>query len=463
MRRKAVLTAVVVVLVAFLSKSAGLNGNQSVASTVFAFMISGILMFWEFRLAFAFVGIFIMFALGVLDLEHFVEFAGLDVIFFLVGTMIVIGYLEEKHFLEHITEGIMDRAGKSASRLIATLMVLSALFAALVGEVTSILFMTAAVEHVVAKHKLDPVPFIMMMVFATNIGSCATVIGNPIGVLIAMRAGLTFIDFLRWATPLSLAGLGTVIVISLRYFSRDVGRLDKAIKSSTPEHAKAGGNPAVISRRDLTVCWTLFVGMLSLLVLHSEIERLLNIEKDLMLLATALGAGGVVLFIERGRARELFSRRVDWWTLSFFTLLFASVGTLRYVGVTDVLANLFSSSSLRGEVQMLAVISWSIGFLSSVLDNVLAVATFIPIIHGLASLGMYTFPMWWGILAAGTFMGNMTVVGSTANIVAAGIVEREKLGHMTFSRWIKPGILASIPPTAIALLMLYLQLPLMPR
>ena len=107
-------------------------------------------------------------------------------------------------------------------------------------------------------------------------------------------------------------------------------------------------------------------------------------------------------------------------------------------------------------------ISLASGLLSSIMDNVLAVSIIIPVIKGLGSLGIFTFPLWWGVLFASTLFGNLTMIGSTANIVAIGMIERRKLGNINFLEWIKPGLIASVPPLAIALVLVYLQIPLMP-
>jgi len=109
------------------------------------------------------------------------------------------------------------------------------------------------------------------------------------------------------------------------------------------------------------------------------------------------------------------------------------------------------------------VLMWGVGVLSAFMDNVLAVATFIPILQDLHTIGVSTFSLWWGMLFAGTFFGNLTMIGSTANIVAIGMLERRKLGFLSLADWIKPGAIVSIATLAIATVMLYLQMPLMPR
>jgi Na+/H+ antiporter NhaD/arsenite permease-like protein len=99
--------------------------------------------------------------------------------------------------------------------------------------------------------------------------------------------------------------------------------------------------------------------------------------------------------------------------------------------------------------------------MSAFMDNVLAVATLLPIVEELGTFGISNQPFWWSALFAGTFFGNLTIIGSTANIVAIGILERRELGHITLKEWIKPGALVSIPTIAVALLLLIVQIPFM--
>jgi len=95
------------------------------------------------------------------------------------------------------------------------------------------------------------------------------------------------------------------------------------------------------------------------------------------------------------------------------------------------------------------------------MDNVLAVATLIPVVNDLQEMGTFVRPLWWGLLFGGTFLGNLTLIGSTANIIALGILERDEGVHLSFSRWFRPGLLVAIPTLLLAQLLLYLQLPLM--
>ncbi len=452
--KRGLLLLSMLVAVSLLAYSVGFDRRQIGAVAIFTGIICGALLFWQYRLAFALFGLAGMLLAGVIDVSTIVIFAGLDIVFFLIGMMIVVGFLEERMFFEHLVDFIISRTGASGKRLIVVLMLLSALFSALVGEVTSILFMAAIMLHCTSRMGLKPVPFLLMIIFATNIGSSATLVGNPVGVMIALRGGLTFTDFLRWATPVSLAVLALSIPICLIYFRKDIRELDAALACS-PETEDLIEAP--LDRRKFIWSAVFFVGTLATLVSHSLLEEILGLGKNSMLIGIAFIAAGIALVADQRRARELVERRVDWWTLSFFLIFFASVGALEYVGVTSKIAEgLLQLTGTNMALVFLAMI-WVVGILSAFMDNVLAVAMFIPIVNELASLGLAVDSLWWALLYSGTLFGNLTMIGSTANIVAIGMLERRKIGHIGFIEWLKPGIVISIPTLALATILLYIQ------
>ena len=444
-------------LIAAGSTALGWEGRQVLATAIFSGFILGTLLFWKFRLAFAFLGIVALLATDVLDLPHLIEFASLDIILFLIGMMIVVGFLEERRFFEVIVEKALTLLPRRARVLMASTMAMAALSAALVDEVTSILFMSAITLQITRRLALDPVPFIIMIVFGTNIGSSATVVGNPIGVMIALRGGLTFFDFLRWATPIAVAGLLLAIPLSFWYFARDIALFDHALRDKAGQVIPIEAMPA----RDLLVSSVLFLGTIGGLVLHHQLESLLGLEKNTMLIGVAAFFAGIALLLDRDRARELVEKRVDWWTLTFFMLLFASAGTLRYVGVTRRIAEGFVAVTGGREGLLLAATTWGSGLLSAFMDNVLAVATLIPVVTDLQEMGAAVDTLWWGLLFGGTFLGNLTLIGSTANIVALGILERDEGIHISFLRWLKPGLVIAVPTLLLAHLLIALQAPLM--
>ncbi len=439
--------------VAFVARMAQLDGSQIVASTVFAGIIFGAIFFWAYRLAFALAGLSVMLMLGVIDVKSVIAFAGLDIILFLVGMMIVVGFLEERQFFEHIVDAVVARVGKSGRRLAVALMVMAAVSASLVDEVTSILFMAATVFNITTRLGQRPLPLLMMVVFATNIGSSATVVGNPVGVMIALRGGLTFNDFLWHATPIAVVSLLLTIAICLVLFRSYIQGLDAALR-----HART--LPVEAPRRNfrgLLGSAALLGGVLAGLVLHTRIEALLGLEKNAMLLGVALLGAAVALVATGRRARELVERRVDWWTLSFFLILFASVGALQLTSVTSELAHGVERLAGDDPTRLLVVFMTVAGVLSALMDNVLAVAMFIPVVEDLGASGTDNFPLWWAMLFAGTFLGNLTMMGSTANIVALGMMERRGLDAVTFWGWLRYGLVVAVPTFLLAMGLLWLR------
>jgi len=452
--KRAIIYIFILLSLSGLSFLIGFSTHQVLSLSIFFMVIFGTILFWQFRLSFALLGISLLLAFGLLDIPHLIEFAGLDIILFLVGMMILVGYLEEKQFFESLVNALVRLVRPRPILLVVALMVAGTISAALVDEVTSILFMTATMIHLTSRFGINPIPFVIIQVFATNIGSSATVVGNPIGVMIAMRAGLTFQDFLRWASPISLCALLVTIPIVLFYYLKEIRewkqKMERSDFGKQVRSSKQNSN-------QWTISLILFSGTIAGLVFHAQFEKLLGLQKNALLIGTALMAAGISLLLSRGRARELVEKRVDWWTLTFFMMLFASVGTLKYAGTTEVVAKSLISGVGGNPKILFVVLTWTIGILTGFMDNVLAVATFIPIIEDIMKAGVDVTPYWWGILFGGTLFGNLTMIGSTANIVAIGIIERQKIGHITFGQWIKPGMIVSILTLGIATFLLYLQ------
>ncbi len=452
--------ALIILAAAVALSAAGFTSRQVLATSIFLTIICGTLFYWKFRLAFAFAGVAVLLGGGLVDIPHVIEFAGLDIILFLVGMMTIIGYLEENHFFEYLVAKVVDKVGERPYLLMGILMALSTFFAALVDEVTSILFMMSTMFHVTKRYKVNPIPFLLMIVFATNIGSSATAVGNPIGVMIAMRAKLTFMDFLRWATPISLMTLLITIPLCFVLFNKALGDLREKMKKKGNELHEL--QHVHYTKKGIRICWALFLATIFGLVMHHHLEEALHLEKNTLLIGTALFFGAVSIFLKAGEARDFFTRRVDWWTLTFFMILFASVGTLKYVGVTQKVAEGMIALAGGGHVFLLNIFTAAISLLTAFMDNVLAVATFIPILSDIEKIGVYIYPFWWAMLFGGTLCGNATVIGSTANIVAMGMLEKETGGHIKFMEWAIPGTIVSLATIFAAMAALYAQFHLMP-
>ncbi len=436
------------------------DAKQTLALTIFLATVLGTLMFWKFRLAIAFLGLVLLLITKTVDLSTAIEFMNLEVILFLVGMMVIVGLLRQVGFFRWLLVKVLRLSKFEPHWLLLIILILSGVMAALVDEVTSILFTTALVLDLCDHFGVNPVKYIIAVVLATNIGSSWTVIGNPIGILIAFKSGLAFEDFLRFALPVGVIALLILIVIILIWFRKEFPELREGYKrelargGARDQAADAGvrflDDWAKIKDKKLFIgSVAIFVAVIISLALDHRLELWLGLEPNTLLFATPILGAGIIMLWRRSEAREFIQRDVDWWTLVFFMFLFAKAGSLQYVGLTDRIADAMLNLARGANTQIpIVLMLWISGFLSAIADNVVVVAGLAPVAQTL-SVELGTSAPWWALLFGGCYGGNMTMVGSTANIVALGMLER-KTGHLiTLRYWLKIGLLASLIPMAI--------------
>jgi len=343
-----------------------------------------------------------------------------------------------------------------------SLLVLSATMAACVDEVTSIMFMTALVFELCERYKVDPVNGVISVVLATNIGSSWTVLGNPIGILLALRAGLSFEDFLRWSFPVSLVGLICLVVIILVWQRGGLKLLGTRINAQLENGSAAFNEWAEVKDRAFFK-WgiVLFLGVVIFLALHYRLELLFGLERDTLLVAISMTGAGIGMVWKRDRAEEYLERGVSRGTLVFFMFLFSVAGSLAYTGVTNKIAGVVTGLT-ASPVLLTIIVAVGSAFGSAALDNVVLVAALIPVVQAFGEMGINNFPLWWALLLGACYGGNITMVGSTANIVALGMLEKRTGYRMPFRKWVLIGLAGGLLPLFVALALLLVQLPLMP-
>jgi Na+/H+ antiporter NhaD/arsenite permease-like protein len=437
---------------------APLNIAQVISLVIFTSFIAGSLFYWQFRNAFAFIGIALLLAFNVLDIEHLIAFAHLELILFLVGMMIIIAFLESRGVFNWLVTVLIKPFFEKPYVLIAILLMLGALMAALVDEVTSILFMSTIMFKVLDSYGVpgrNALPCIMFLVFTTNIGSSALPVGNPIGVMIAFGAGLTVMDFLRWTFPIAIVCSLIVTAIAILYLKQTT---PISLQETSPNPIQNPKFEKLPLTREVKGGILIFGIVIAGLILQSNIEQFFGLGKNILLLGIPLIIAGFVLILDREHAHANVEK-VDWYTLLFFLFLFAAVGSLQYVGITDKIAGLVTGTG-GNLLMMMLLVGGIVSILTAFLDNVLAVATIMPVVQALAGT-IPLEPVWWTMLIGGTYCGNATIIGSTANIVAAGMVEKKGLGSFSMLGWMKIGIPVAVLTFFIAFGLLYLQVMLL--
>ena len=443
MTKKLAFLIAIAVGLGFLVHAAGLNHHQSLAVAIFSASILGTLFFWDFRLSFAFIGTALLLLSGTIDVPHVVEYSSLEVIFFLIGMMIMVALLRENNFFGWITYRLLSLRRFTALKFVLILSLFSALLSALVSEAVSIIFICAMIFEVCDHYELDPVPYVIISVLATNIGSAATVLGNPIGILIAAKSGLSFEDFIVKALPLAVVCLFACIGICVAWYRKPMCEMDAKIRQhhgSLPHHKAAFSG-------ELKTSLAMFILTLVLIAFHHRFELLLNLRPNTALLTVPLVTSGIVMIWKREKARLYIEKDVEWGTLLFFLFLFAQAGTLQYTGATDALGGRLAALAGSSQLLLTGLILWIASSFSAILDNVVLVAALLPVVQGFKGVGLQ--PLYWALLFGGCLGGNITLVGSTANIIALGILEKEKRGRVSFARWFGIGLAVGVTTTAI--------------
>lgn len=430
------------------ARALGLNSYQALSIGIFSTSILGTLFFWDFRLSFAFVGTSILLITKTTDLNSVIKSASLEVILFLVGMMILVGLLKDEGVFAWVVQLILRIKNMTAHKFVIVIAFISAILSAMVSEVVSIIFMVAAILEICDYFEVDPLPYVIISILATNIGSAATVLGNPIGILIASKSGLTFEDFIIKAFPLAVVCLVFTLSILIFWYRKSIKKLDLNMK-------EFGNNEMLIKlisipvEKKLKISLAVFAATLIFISLHHRFELMLQLEPNTILLVTPLIFSGCVMVWKYKKARDFVEKDVEWWTLLFFLLLFAQAGTLKYTGATDFLVKRIVNFTGDNPYFLTSVILWLSSIGSSLLDNVVLVAAFIPVIQGFQPLNVNLQPLWWALLFGGCLGGNITIIGSTANIVALGILEKEKKIKINFFRWFWVGLTVGLVTTSI--------------
>jgi Na+/H+ antiporter NhaD/arsenite permease-like protein len=388
------------------------------------------------RVAAALGGAAAMVAIGAVDARSafFSADTGVDwnVIFLLLGMMIIVGVLRQTGVFEYVAVWATKRARGRPYGVMVLLVVITAVASALLDNVTTVLLVAPVTLLVCERLGVPPVPFLVAEVMASNIGGTATLVGDPPNIIVASRAGLSFNDFLVHLAPIIVVLLAVFLVLC-RVLFRNAFRYDPG---RTARLMALEEREAITDRRLLRRMLVLLAVVLAAFVLHSVV----HLDPSVVAL---LGAGGAVLLARDDVGRGL--QDVEWETLVFFMGLFVMVGALVHVGVIERLGQ--AATDAVGDRYLLAATGLLFGSaaVSGIVDNIPYVATMAPLVGGLVHASgdhPHATPLWWALLLGADLGGNATAVGASANVIVIGIAARN--GHpISFWQFTKYGLVVA--------------------
>lgn len=394
----------------------------------------------------AIISIVLAIILGSLYAEdslHFViESVDFNTIGLLLGMMILVAVLGETGVFHQI--GI--KLGKISKGNVWTLMVLLCTFTAVasmfVDNVATILLMVPVTLSIMRTLGLQPFPFIVAQVLASNIGGSATLIGDPPNILIGSAAGIDFNSFLIYMGPtIAVTFVFSLLLLKL-FFRNDLKNAQKIEQQEDIQDLMNRDENVIVTHHKGLLLKSMIV-IVGVIILFS-LQTITHLEVSIV----AIGGAAVLLVIARVPLEKIL-HEVDWATLLFFVGLFVIVGVAEHAGLINILANLAINITGGDPWLTFFMITWLSAIAGSFIDNIPFTTTMIPLVHSLhtdptiaAAFGSgsgYEFsPLWWGFALGADLGGNGTLIGSSAGVVAAGL--SQKFGHhISFTRWFKIG------------------------
>lgn len=388
------------------------------------------------RPAVALLGGALMLVAGILTPAEAMSSINLDVLLLLVGMMILVSGLDVCGFFDLVSTRIAARA-RSQTAFLAGLMVAAAFLSALVLNDAIALLMTPIVIRSARSLKVRPVPYLVALAIAANIGSVATEIGNPQNAFIAIESGIPFLSFTAALLPVMLVCLVLSIGLVWLAFRKDL---------AAPITRSADLPPIRLQRNGLALTLGVGLGVVA--------GFFLSTPPWLPLIAIAGGAFVLFFlpFVSTTSPRVLVAK-VDWTIVLFFVGLFVLLEGVQVSGLSGGIQSAFTGA-FGGQSGGLAWLTGLSALLSNLISNVPAVLLLAQVVQG--SGGSHL--LWLALASSSTLAGNATILGAACNVIVVQIASREGI-EVSMKDFVKAGLPVTLVTLAVSTLLLFLLVP----
>ena len=379
------------------------------------------------RPASALLGAVLMVACGILTPEQVYRAVDYDTLVLLLGMMLISAYLFLAGFFDWAADWILRRA-KSPQQLLLYLVCTSGILSALLVNDTICLMLTPLVVAVIVRGKLPLPPFLLALAMSANLGSVATLVGNPQNMIIGNMSKIPFLRFSASLLPVAIAG------IAIQYAILRIG-FGKVLSNAVIQRPDT--SPRTLDSRLLAITFVVlglvFAGFVA----------------GLNLSWTALGGGALVMVLARRDTHEVL-KLVDWHLLVFFAALFVVVEGLNGTGLPDeIYKSIHSVFGVSSASQ-----AWNLAWFSVLGSNIFSNVPFVLVAGKWINSFAQPDLMWKVMALATTFAGNLTILGSVANIIVVESArDHVEIGFCDYARF---GIPVTILTTVVGMIILVL-------
>lgn len=417
-----------------------------VSAGIFVFVYGTIIADKFDRTLVALSGGVLMVVCGVLEQEEAFHVIDYNTLSLLMGMMIIVSVIKRTGLFEYLSIKMIKSAGGEPWKILVYLTIITAVISAFLDNVTTILLILPILFWVTHEMSMEPTPFVLSLVFASNIGGTATLIGDPPNIMIGSKANLTFNDFIKNVAPVIVPILVVSIICFLLIFKKHlrVSQEDKR-KILLLDESKLIGNRKLMVKSII---------VLGLTILGFLLQGIFAYESS-----TVAICGAVLLLLISDMPFEKMVNEIEWKTIFFITGLFMVVGGIEKTGLLKLIAGHLVNISSGNLVFIGISILWGSAIISAFIDNIPFTATMIPIIKEIGNVsGMSITPLWWALSLGACLGGNGTIIGASANVIASGMMEKN--GHrISFNRYFKicfPLMVITIVISSVYLLVFFL-------
>jgi Na+/H+ antiporter NhaD/arsenite permease-like protein len=403
----------------------------------------------------ALVGAGVMISLGVLNQEAAIRGVDFNTLGLLTGMMVIVVITKRSGVFQYVAVWSAKKVEAKPWGILLMLSVVTALFSALLDNVTTVLLVAPVTLLITEELKINPYPFLFAEIFSSNIGGTATLIGDPPNIMIGSAVHLSFNDFLLNLAPITpfimLMTLAAIYVIWGR--GMRVTELDRMRVMQFNEREAITDVPLLI--KSLFVLGLVMGAFVLAHPLGLEPATIAMFGAALLLLLTNLNSHAN----EQSENVHHTFGEVEWVTIFFFVGLFIVVAGVEHAGLLNLLANWVINLTGSDLSNTALVILWVSAVISALVDNIPFVATMIPMIESMApSFGgtENLMPLWWSLALGACLGGNGSLIGASANLIVAGFAERagHRIRFLPFLAIAFPLMLVSI---VIAMAYVYLR------
>ncbi len=375
-------------------------------------------------------------AVGILDQDEAFGAVDWNVIFLLAGMMVIAGALRQTGFFRWLGVRSAQLSHGNPVRLLIALSAVTAVASAFIDNVTTVVLLTPVVLSISRTLGISPVPYLISVILASNIGGTATLIGDPPNILIGSASGLDFLDFTVNLTPVIVVVFCAFVLTMVLLFRGQLQMPDER-----REAALEAVDEGIITDRGLLIRTLVILG---LVIVGFLVHGLLGLE-----VATIALLGATALLLVSGLDVNEALRGVEWVTLFFFVGLFILVEAVVQTGIVSGIANGIMEATGGDPGATTMALLWFSAGASAIIDNIPYTATAIPIVDQLTAAGLPSDALWWSLALGACLGGNLTIVGASANVVVANLAERG--GHpIRFWLFVRYGAVVTLASMVIS-------------